>query len=400
MAIISDSQIIQVLFITHNYVRHKGDFAGVFLHLLAKKLKEYNIDVIVLAPHDAGLKEYEVIEGIRIYRFRYGSDAQETFAYRGDMHRQLFKNPFKIFRLISFIRSARKLAQTIVEKEKLNVISVHWVVPNGLIGYSLKKKYGDKMKLFLSSHGTDIRLLGNIPFTYTFFKRAVKLADKWTVVSNYLKKIILEKDKGIADKIEVIALPNDESLFFPDQSIHKEPNYIVAVSRLTVQKRISILIMAMNKVIQEIPETKLEIYGAGPEKEALQKLISSLDLNEYIKICNPIPQNELRKVYCRAGMVVLNSINEGFGLALTEAMLCRTAVIGTDSGGIPDIIDHEKTGLLVSPDDSNKLADAIIRMIKDHRLRTQLAMKGYNKALENFSANSSAKRYAAIFRGK
>ena len=394
-----NSQVLRVLFITHNYIRFKGDFAGVFLHLLAKKLKECNVDVMVVAPHDIGLKEYEVIEGIRICRFRYGKDKAEAFAYRGDMHRQLFRNPFKILRLIKFLRAEYKLASSIIDKENINVISIHWLIPSGIVGYYLKKKYGDKIRLYLSSHGTDIRLLTGVPLVYPFFRQVINKSVRWTVVSSYLKNLICQKDKNVADKIEIVPLPNDETIFYPEQSIHKEPHIIMAVSRLTVQKRIPCLLEAIKKVSQEIPEIKLEIYGAGPEKGNLENLIQTLGIQNHARIYDPIPQPELRKAYCRAGMVALNSINEGFGLALTEAMLCRTAVIGTRSGGITDIIDDGQTGLLVPPDDAARLADAILRLVKDHRLRTQIAMEGYKKALANFSSESSAKRYAAILRG-
>lgn len=395
-----NSQILRVLFITHNYIRFKGDFAGVFLHLLAKKLKEFNVDVMIVAPHDTGLKEYEMIEGIRIYRFRYGNDKSETFAYRGDMHRQLFRNPFKIFRLIKFLRAEYRLASSIIDKEQINIISIHWLIPSGIVGHYLKKKYGDRIKLYLGSHGTDIRLLTGVPLAYPFFRRVIDKSIKWAVVSNYLKNLICQKDKNLAGKIEVIPLPNDETVFYPEQSIHKEPHIIMAVSRLTAQKRIPRLLEAIKKVSQEIPEIKLEIYGAGPEKGNLENLIQTLGIQSHVRIFDPIPQPELRKAYCRAGMVVLNSINEGFGLALTEAMLCRTAVIGTRSGGITDIIDDGRTGLLIPPDDAAQLADTILRLVRDHKLRTQIAMEGYKKALANFSSESSAKRYAAIFRGR
>ncbi len=394
------SQVLRVLFITHNYIRFKGDFAGVFLHLLARKLKEFNVEVMVLAPHDAGLKEYEIIEGIRIFRFRYGKDEAETFAYRGDMHRQLFRNPFKIFRLMKFLRAANKMASSIIEKENISVISIHWLIPSGIVGKRLKRKYGDKIRLILSSHGTDIRLLTKVPLVYNYFKSVINRAAGWTVVSNYLKNLICMKDKGLADKIEVVPLPNDETIFFPEQSIHKEPNIIMAVSRLTVQKRIPYLLEAIKIVAQEIPEIKLEIYGAGPEKGNLENLIRSLGIEKHAKIFDPIPQPELRKAYCRAGMVVLNSVDEGFGLALTEAMLCRTAVIGSRSGGITDIIDDGVTGILAPPDDAGQLAEAITRLVKDHRLRTQIAMEGYKKALANFSSESSAKKICRDIQGE
>ena len=393
----SRNKPLKVLIITHNYIRSSGDFAGVFLHLLARKLRENGIEVHVVAPHDSGIAEYEEIQGIKIHRFRYAPDEKESFAYRGDMHRQLFKNPFKIFRLLKFVRSAGKLAASVIEKEDIRVVSIQWLIPNGLIGRSLKKKYKDKIRLFLSSHGTDVRLLTGVPGVYSFFKPTIKDAERWTVVSNYLKELIIKRAKSVADKIAVIPLPNDESLFYPDDNVLEDPNLIVAVSRLTVQKRLNYLLEAVKIASQERPSVKLEIYGAGPEIDNLETQIAGLGLKERVKILEPVTQKELRKAYNRAALVVLNSVDEGFGLALTEAMLCGTAVIGAKSGGITDIIDDGQNGVLVPPDDSDKLADAIKRLLGNVSLRERLADAGYRKATSQFTSKYTAGRYSELF---
>ncbi len=389
---------LEVLFITHNYIRFAGDFAGVFLHLLAWKLKGHGIKVHVVAPHDAAIREQEEIEGIKIYRFRYGPDHKETFAYRGDMHRQLFKNPFKIFRLLKFIRAEQKLASEIIDRENISVVSVHWLIPNAVAGRKLKRKYKDRIKLYLHSHGTDIRLLTGVPLVYSFLKPAVKMSERWTVVSNFLKQLVTAKDKTIDNKIEVVPLPNDEGVFYPDDNTVEDPNLLVAVSRLTVQKRLDVLLKAVKIVSEKHPAIKLGIYGAGPEKLNLKKLIDEFGLEGRVKIHRPVDQKDLRQVYNKAAAVILNSVDEGFGLALTEAMLCETAVIGTRSGGIVDIIDDKETGLLVEPDDPDQLAEAILQIVKDESLRRRLAEAGYEKAAEHFSSEASAARFAEIFK--
>jgi glycosyltransferase involved in cell wall biosynthesis len=111
----------------------------------------------------------------------------------------------------------------------------------------------------------------------------------------------------------------------------------------------------------------------------------------------PIAQNDLRAVYNRASVVVLNSVDEGFGLALTEAMLCKTAVVGTESGGISDIIDDGETGILVPPDNPARLADGLQLLLEDSILRNRLAEAGYRKALARYSSRSSARNYGELF---
>jgi glycosyltransferase involved in cell wall biosynthesis len=194
-------------------------------------------------------------------------------------------------------------------------------------------------------------------------------------------------------------LPNDETLFYPDPQISKEQFLVVAVSRLTIQKRLGILLEAVKMVSEKIPEIRLEIYGAGSERIPLNALIESYGLEGRAKIFEPVPQEKLSNIYNRAAVVVLNSIKEGFGLALTEAMLCRTAVIGTKSGGIVDIIEDNKSGLLVPVDDAAALAERIGKIVGDISFRDRLAEEGYRRAMAKFSSESSARQYADLFRG-
>jgi len=389
---------LKVLFITHNYIRHKSDFSGVFLHLLAKKLIEQQIEIFVVAPHDAGLPEYEEIDGVKIYRYRYADKNGETLAYRGDMHRQIFSNPFKLFRLRRFLKESFRLACSIIEKEKISVVSIQWVIPNGVVGRWLKRKYGGRIKLFFSSHGTDVRLLTRFAFLMTYLKATLLKSDGWTVVSSFLKKLIVDKYPKLESKIIIAPMPNDEQHFCPNENIKKEDNLLVAVSRFTVQKRLDYLIKAIDILNKKNTAVRLEIYGTGPERENLKNLIEESNLSEVVRLKEPVNRELLKTVYNRASMIILNSYNEGFGLVLTEAMLCRTAVIGSDSGGISDIIKHEQTGLLVPQDNAEELAKTILRLVEEKPLREQLAEAGYHKALEKFSSGSAGRQFAELFR--
>jgi glycosyltransferase involved in cell wall biosynthesis len=129
-------------------------------------------------------------------------------------------------------------------------------------------------------------------------------------------------------------------------------------------------------------------------------LINNLHLEKRVRIFTPVTQEQLRKIYNKAAIVILNSVDEGFGLALTEAMLCRRAVIGTDSGGITDIIDENETGLLVSEDNPEELAMAIRQLINNPQLRRILGEAGYQKAIREFSSRATAGRYADLYKYK
>jgi glycosyltransferase involved in cell wall biosynthesis len=168
------------------------------------------------------------------------------------------------------------------------------------------------------------------------------------------------------------------------------------VTRFTGQKRVDQLISAFALVTENNSSVKLQIFGAGPLKHQTENLINKLGLKERISLFKPVDQSELGRIYNQSAVVVLNSFQEGFGLALSEAMLCGAAVIGTASGGITDIIEHEKTGLLVEVDNPPALAKALSRLLDDDNLRARLAGQGHSFAGEIYSSKALAGRYARL----
>jgi len=384
--------------ITHNYPRFEGDFAGVFLSLLAKELINYDIEPVVLAPHDKGLKEYEIVDGVKIYRFRYdANEDNETIAYKGNMHKLVLGSVSGIFKFKRFLDCFRHAAFDIIDKEQIDVIAGHWLIPAG----NVMKTIADKkhLPMIMSSHGTDIRLMSKyFRVTYRFFEKFCLNLKSWTVVSNYLKDNIIGLDQRLEKIIEVLPMPHDESVFYRDDNIKREKNLIVAVTRFTEQKRVNYLVNAFALVSEKNQHCSLEIYGKGPLQAQIEIQIEKLGLKEKIKINPPVAQSQLREIYNRATMVVLNSFEDGFGLVLSEAMLCGAPIIGTDSGGIKDIIRHNERGLLVELDNSQKLAETILTMLENEPLRNKLSENGFLFARQNYASNALAERYAVIVR--
>lgn len=384
--------------LTHNYPRFKGDFAGVFISLLARRLPEYGIEPIILAPHAPGIPESENIDGVRIHRFRYASkDEDEDLAYHGSMHKLVLGSVSGIFRFRNFLDCFREAAERLISREPIDALAGHWLVPSGLVMKTINRT--KPLPTFMYSHGTDVRLARKyFKALYRYLTDFCLDLRGWTVVSNYLKDEMVALDSRLRDKIEVLPIPHDETIFYRDENIVPDDNLIVAVTRFTKQKRVDYLLQAFARVRQRRPGARLELYAGGPMRTEADNLIAKLGLNQHVSIHDPIPQPDLRAVYNRAAVVVLNSVEEGFGLALSEAMLCGTAVVGTDSGGIRDIIEHEKRGLLVEPDNTESLSGALLRMLEDRLLRDRLADAGHDFARHTYASSSLAARYAGIIK--
>ncbi|MEA1980780.1 MAG: glycosyltransferase family 4 protein, partial [candidate division Zixibacteria bacterium] len=334
--------------------------------------------------------------GVKIYRFRYAEDENDqNLAYRGQMHKLVLGSISGIFKFQSFLNHFRKAAFEIIEKEKINAVAGHWLIPSGLIMKSIQAKY--KLPMVMSSHGTDIRLLNKYSgMAYKYLKPFCYSLKSWTVVSNFMKEELLKTDKNLYKNLKVLPLPHDESIFYYDESVKKDENLITSVTRFTEQKRVDILIKAFALVVEKNDRAKLHIYGEGDLQGEIEQLIEKFGLQSRITIFAPVPQIQLRNVYNKAATVVLNSYKEGFGLVLSEAMMCKTSVVGTKSGGITDIIKDNETGLLCELDNMSDLANKLNLLLSDKSLRNKLASNGHKFAHENYASYALSQKYAEL----
>jgi glycosyltransferase involved in cell wall biosynthesis len=146
------------------------------------------------------------------------------------------------------------------------------------------------------------------------------------------------------------------------------------------------------------PAASLDIVGDGPNREALKQLAQQLGVASRIRWHGQLSQAELPPLYQRAAAVVIPSVDEGLGLVAVEALLCETPVVAFDSGGLRDVIQHEKTGLLVKPGDRAALASALDNLLARDGRGSQLGRAGRLYALSAFAPESAARRYAEIYR--
>ena len=386
---------MKILFVTHNYPRNKDDFSGVFLRFLARRLAEEGIHVSVLAPHDMGAPESEKMDGISIKRFCYGPPDQETFAYRGDMHRQILSLA-GLIKFRRFARSFRAAAVRMVKDQSFDLIAAHWALPSSRAALAAAK--AANVPLVVHSHGTDVRLLSQTFAARRFAASALKHASAWTVVSSYLKGLAAEAFPKLAGKTRVAPLPSDPDLFWPEDIGRRNPGLIVSVTRFVPQKRVEYLIDAGAILKERGVKFKIELYGSGPLEEELKQRARDKDLAGIVSFYGPVTQEELRAIYNRAGIIVLNSIKEGFGLTLVEGALCGCLPIGVRSGGIPDIIEHETSGFLAEPDDAESLANVLQTALESPERSEALSQIARQSALERFAGAAVARRYAEIYR--
>ena len=176
----------------------------------------------------------------------------------------------------------------------------------------------------------------------------------------------------------------------------RQPHRIVTVARLSPEKGLPFLIEALKTVRHAIPDAELCIVGGGALEPQLKAFAREQALQDVVHFLGAKPNLEAMMEVAKSGVFVLPSLGEGLGIVLLEAQALGVPVIGTDVGGIPDVIAHEKTGLLIAPSEPKAIAEAVTRLLSDHALAERCAA-GAKARLERFDWNRIAERYAELY---
>lgn len=380
---------MNVLFLTHSFPRSEGDAAGSFILRLAVALRGEDVNVHVVAPGAAGLPASETIEGVTVERFRYAPRRYEKLAYTGNMAGDVASSWIAKFALVGFLGSDFVHAVRARRSLEPQVIHAHWWFPNGVVGTWVGGLA--RVPLVTTLHGTDVRLARTIAVAKPLFGHVLKHSAAVTTVSRWLKEETEALVPGVHPTVAPMPVATDR--FSPGAS--RDGRRLLFVGRLTPQKGAEHLVHALAAMKVE---ASLDIVGDGPNRSSLEQLAQQLGVTARIRWHGQLAQSDLPALYQRAAAVVVPSVDEGLGLVAVEALLCEAPVVAFDSGGLRDVIQHDKTGLLVKPGDRAALASALDALLARNGRGSDLGRAGRLYALSAFAPESAARRYAGIYR--
>ncbi|MDZ7398822.1 MAG: glycosyltransferase family 4 protein [candidate division KSB1 bacterium] len=177
---------------------------------------------------------------------------------------------------------------------------------------------------------------------------------------------------------------------------------ILFVGYLIEKKEIRYLLTAMPKIIAELPDAQLVLVGAGTELEQLKQQTKDLEIEDHVTFMGWVKNSDLPDYYLDADVFVLPSIvdskgkTETQGVVLAEAMVCGCPVVGSNVGGIPDVITPE-VGLLAEPKNSHDLAKKIVMILSDIETHKKMSQAAISWAREHFSWQSVSRKYLEIY---
>jgi len=400
----------RVLFVTHNVPRFVGDAAGSFVLRLAVALQSSGAQVDVIAPAAAGLADVETLEGVRIQRVRYASDARMTLAYAGNMAEQVMSSWGGKFALLGMLRAMRRAVRDRIDAaarsgEAYDIVHAHWWFPTGLSLWR-SRRAGDP-PLVITMHGSDVRLAQRIAPAHAVMRAVLGEAAICTAVSGWLAETALR----IAPEatVAVSPMPVDARHFAPPAAsatgTAAPRSGILFVGRLNSQKGLADLLDAMVSPAMRAHDaqragdaTMLDVVGDGPERETLQARAASLGLAERVRWYGALPQPALVPLYQGACALAIPSREEGLGLVAVEAQLCGTPVVAYADGGLIDVVRRDHGGTLVTVGDTRALGEALARLLADETTAQQRGMAAREDMLARFSPEAVASRYLTHYR--
>lgn len=390
---------MKIVVITHNYIRRKGDLTALYLHRLSTGLVNKEIGITVICPHAPGLSKEDTIDGVRIIRFSYLFSRWKSIAYTGSMDKEVAGSFVSKIVFLFFIFAFYRQAKRLCRRELPDLIWANWWIPPGLIAARIARIIN--RPLVISSHGTDIALLGKKGIIGRLARYVYNRTNKATVVSHYLREKLLNHLTAFGEtNVEVVPMPVGMENFIRSDVMNNEIPVFLSVARFTRQKRLDDILSAAEILRSDQLQFKIIFVGEGPLEKQLKESVNEKRLDDWVEFKPMVAQKKLGQLYRESDAVVLSSEGEGFGLVLVEAGFCGRPVIGSRSGGITDIIDDTKNGLLFELGNIDDLARCMKAIIGDGVLRTRLGDEGYKKCVERFSTTVLVDRMYNIFRSQ
>ena len=326
-------------------------------------------------------------KGHEVHFVTYNQPVRLDFISHNLHFHQVLIEEYPLFQYQPYELALSSKMVEVVQKYGLEILHVHYAIPHAYAAFMAKQmlfEKGIQVKVVTTLHGTDITLVGSHPNYKTAVEFSINNSDIVTAVSNNLKETT-NKLFSIKKNIEVVYNFIDTEKY--DKAGEEEcrrialakPNekIITHISNFRPVKRVEDVINIFYKVQKETP-SKLLMIGEGPERAKAEYLTKKLNLKEKVFFLGN--STEIDKILCYSDVFLLPSKTESFGLAALEAMAAKTAVISTNTGGLPEVNIHGKTGYLSNLGDVDDMAKNTLKILQDDSI--------LNKFKENAKAHT------------
>jgi glycosyltransferase involved in cell wall biosynthesis len=333
-----------------------------------------------------GLKRVEFIEGVEVHRVPVMRQRQDFCS---------------TFEMATFLISGAWYSLWHVREFQPDVVHIFFGVPDGPIGWLLKRVYGSPY--LISLRGADVpsdevvRFAKQYKLLRPFIRWLWNDADALVAVSNGLRSYAKETVPDLP--IQVIPNAIDLSAFTPplQRNIHG-PVRLLYVGRFNTFKNVETLVDAVGKLSQmDVGDFELNLVGEGEQRPVLERMVSELGLTRRVHFLGWVARDDIAEHYRRADIFVTATTWEGMPNTVLEAMACGLPIVGTQASGLRELVRDGVNGYLVPIKDPGAMAEALVGLIGNGYERRRMGRESRKLAEREFAWEYIAEQYVRIY---
>jgi glycosyltransferase involved in cell wall biosynthesis len=183
---------------------------------------------------------------------------------------------------------------------------------------------------------------------------------------------------------------------FRNRFATQDEKVVLYVGRLVYEKGVSILLDAVHQILRRV-NAKFVIVGEGYMKEKLMAQASQLGISHKVFFTGFLDGAMVKRLYRVADVFVAPSLYEPFGIVALEAMASQAPIVVSDVGGLREIVEHDRTGVTVHPNNSGSLAWGILRVLENKVYSRRISRNGYNKITTEYNWNTIAEQTKKVY---
>lgn len=302
---------------------------------------------------------------------------------------------------------ATRMAE-VAEIYGLDILHVHYAIPHSVSALLARQMLAAqtngkarKLPFVTTLHGTDITIVGADRSYLPVTRYSIEQSDGVTAISNYLKQRTLQ-EFDIRNPIEVIYNFVNCDTYHRDANATerrsefagKDERILVHLSNFRPVKRICDVIEIFDRVQKQVP-SRLLLMGDGPERSRAEWLVSQKKLRDKVEFLGKV--DRVSEKLSIADLMLMPSEMESFGLAALEAMACEVPTIATNVGGVPEVIEHGRSGFLAEVGDVATMAKDAISILSDEKRLREMGMLARWEAQSRFCASKIIPEYERFY---
>ena len=397
---------LRIICPTYWYPQYASDTQATYVHDINRHLVRRGHSVTVVTPGDPSLSREDMFDGVRIVRFPLNLPADLTYGRVAQSRVSWLGRFARVAVMANYLEAQHRAIMAEARESRTDVIHAHWAIPTGPAAVLAARKLG--VPSVITMHGGDVYV--NPEQGYDFPTRwYVRPALRWTLRHAGALTAITEDCRqhalraGAPDEhIRLVFNGTDLRRFSPGENgsapdLQFGPNMIFACRQLFPRKGIRFLLEAAAQLKPKFPDLKVVLAGDGFERPELARLAGDLGIGSDVTFLGWVPNADLPPYYRAAAVSVIPSLEEGFGIPAAEAMGCEVAVVASDAGGLPEVVEHGVTGLVVRRGDSGALAQAIGSLLADPARRRMMGQAGRQRALRLFDWDRTAEQFEQLY---